>query len=342
MLRCVGLGDVAKIVFLVFFGGVMGGIASFFLELVSNAGNNKRPSCFYLQKGNGGVEVSQGNSPTCVITNDNKKLCRKMYIIHLLVRGFIGAAGAFGGLLVLFVTSRFPKEPIFTTGNMLFLLSFFVVSGYASDRLLPAISNALLKRIEEVEKRQVDAIKDVETLKSEKDKLHFKLNVSDARTFGYHALSSPTTTNISLAINKVETVLSTDESLKIDRSMNFLLVNLYKQAKNYEKAIDIINKFIESMDADKAKSKSPELPEKEEEFKRNIADAHFHKACLYSLQAEKLKDSDGAAYKQMIQTVFDELKMSFDNVENKEAAKNNKTDFNSIKEEAAFKELVNS
>ncbi|MBF0520678.1 MAG: hypothetical protein HQK92_13270 [Nitrospirae bacterium] len=345
MLRCVvGLTDITKIILLIVAGGFVGGIASFFLELISNSVHNKRPSCFYLQKGNDGVEGAHGNSTTCVITNDNKKLCWKMYIIHSLIRGFIGAAGAFGGILVLIVASKFPQEKdLFTIANLLFLLSMSVICGYASDRLLPALSNALMKRVQELEnktaefeKKHEEALKNA---KSDNDKLKLKHEVSVACLSGYHALNSKTATNISIAIDTLEKVLPKNELHKIDRSINFLLGALYRNSNEYEKAMEIYSKFIDSVNSYKSNLKSQELPEKEEEFKRNIADAHFNKACIYSLQAEQLK-SDSADSEQMKQKAFIELEMAINgNADNKIDA-NNEPDLNFIKSDDKFKKLV--
>jgi len=244
----------------------------------------------------------------------------------LVSRSLIGIAGAFGVVLLGFFVGKVSADV--KVLNKLFLISFSLVGGTISYRLLPRIGTKLEEqlqlKIEETKKEVADVVD-----KKSAETRSYTAAIASAEA----ALARDVTADVELAI---EMLTHLKKKFPIDRTLHIKLGVLFKKLEDYDKAVLTLRDFISELDKEHSSIR------KNPHYKHDTADAYFNISCYLVLKAEKLDKSKGneVEINRLIQKAIEALETSIDlRPENLvDAKKDRELDF--IKGREDYKKLI--
>ena len=240
-------------------------------------------------------------------------------------RSLIGIGGAFGVVLIGFWVGKISTEA--TVLNKIFLISFCLIGGTISFRLLPKIGT----KLEEQLQLQIDETKRaVKNIDKKSDHVKdYSLAIASAET----ALTRKNEGDIDLAINRLSDI---KEQFPMDRTLHIYLGRLFKVIKDYDRSIATLRDFIEELEKEHDKiGRNPH-------YHQDKADALFNIACYYVLKAEEMPvpPHSESERKLLINDALEEIKLSCDMFpKNREFAKKD-DDFKFIRDMEEFKKIT--
>lgn len=251
---------------------------------------------------------------------------KKVKVCMLISRACIGIAGAFGVVLIGFWAGKITVDKCVL--NQLFLISFSLIGGTISYKILPKIGTKLEEQLqlqlEETKREFVDTVD-----KKSTEVMNYSAAVASADA----ALARNNASDIKMAI---EMLSNLKNSFPIDRTLHIKLGRLFRKEEDYNKAILTLRDFIDELNKEHSDKGS------HSHFIQDSADAYFNIACYHSLKAEKMKQShdNQDEIDRLVKEALEALKASVDLMSrNKEAAMIDE-DFNFIKNKKEFKELI--
>lgn len=259
----------------------------------------------------------------------NKAKSKNAAFCSLTCRTLIGVAGAFGVILVGFWVGKIDTKP--DVLNQLFLISFSLIGGTISYRVLPKIGS----KLEEQLQLQMDETKDKvqEVVENTNTKLIEAKAYSAAMASADGALATEKTADLKLAI---EMMLTVKPSNRFDRTLHVKIGRCYRKLKQYNDAIVVLSKFITALKKEKASGVV--LPHCEQ----NIADAYFNIACYYTLKAEEVSETldNDEDMQRLVNKAIESLKISIDIIPDNRAVAIGDKDFDFIRNNKQFKKVV--
>lgn len=246
--------------------------------------------------------------------------------IALASRSMVGIAGAFGVVLIGFWVGKISAEN--DVLNQLFLISFSLVGGTISYKILPKIGTKLEEQLQlQMEKTKKEVV-DVVDKKSTETR-NYTAAIASAET----ALAREVTADVILAIGMLKPL---KKNFPIDRTIHIKLGRLYRKLGDYDKAILTLSDLIAELNKEHSSiGKNPY-------YEHDIADAYFNIACYHTLKAEKLDKSNGNSVEieQLTREALKALKTSIDHRPGNLADAEKDSDFDFIRDHEDYKKLV--
>ena len=171
-------------------------------------------------------------------------------------------------------------------------LSF--VAGFIGHRLLPIVAERLQQQVADAK----------QTAQQANERVESRVRVDEAVDAAYEYLQQAREQDVELSAESVQAHIRCLEDLSDQeptrRRLHIVLGRLYKAQKNYDKAIEVLTRFIKAKMA---------CSEGEDE---HTAAAHYNRACYRSLMSEALHAKGDENYAQeMKKAAIEDLKKSF-------------------------------
>ncbi len=193
----------------------------------------------------------------------------------LLTGALAGIGAAYAGMYILVLDGKLDSAP--TERMKLMLVSFGVITGFISFKLLDTVASAALsqikKQLKEVEEKKADAIQ----VKQQFDKVRTQMDqmsdLNDACNFAENALSHGRATDYPSSVVRLERALT---HLPGNRLANIMLGRIYESMGQLGKAVEVLNRGIEARE--QAPSPRPQG------FDVDTAALYFNRACYEARQ----------------------------------------------------------
>ncbi len=254
------------------------------------------------------------------------KTDKEIAVWRLISRTLIGIAGAFGVVLIGFWVGKINAET--KVLNQLFLISFSLIGGTISYKILPKIGTKLEEQLQlklDETKREVTDTVDKKTAEA--------TDYSAAMTSADTALTTQKMFDFKLAIEMLENIKS---KFPINRSLNVKLGHLYKKIKNYNNAIIVNKNFIDEL------NKEHSTIGKNPHYIQDSADSYFNIACYHVLKAKDVSEKHGNPEEiaTLVKEALEAFKISVELLPSNRHDAIEDEDFDFIRDNEEFKELI--